>query len=202
MKRAFFASYDKDDDLLRLARLLYNYGWSLMGSVGTARFLNDHGVPCRDISQIIGPMMLRHRIVTLDRKIFAGLLAKSEEDITELHTLGILPIDLVYVRLFPIEKTIQSKYVTVAEVAEDMDLGGPVILRAAIKGRRLALCNPDQIDDLHAWLKEGGTKKDFQTLFLRFAAEAARHVADHTEASAKYWEAQAAADTGASATNR
>ncbi|HUO50033.1 MAG TPA: hypothetical protein VMU25_00445 [Candidatus Paceibacterota bacterium] len=199
MRRAFFACYEKDDSLVRIARLLYNYGWSLMGTVGTARFLNENGVPCRDVSQIIGPMMLRHRIVTLDRKIFAGLLAKSDEDITELHTLGILPIDLVYIRLFPIQKTIANPRAGVAEVAEDMDLGGPVILSAAVKGGRLALCDPNQIDDLESWLKQGGKKQDCEKLFFKFAATATRYVADHIEMSAQYWERQEAIHMGTSA---
>lgn len=196
MRRAFFASYEKDESLLRLGRLLYNYGWNLLGSVGTARYLNDNGIPCRDVSQIIGPMMLRHRIVTLDRKIFAGLLAKTEQDITELHTLGILPIDLVYVRLFPIEQTSRNPHASVAQIAEDMDLGGPAILRAAIKGGRLALSEPKQIDALEAWLKQGGTKQGCRKLFFTYAAAAARYVSDHIETSARFWEQQAAIHTG------
>lgn len=191
MKRALLASYEKDEHLLRLAKLLYGSGWTLMASVGTAKYVNSRSIPCRDISDMIGPPILRHRVVTLARKIYAALLATTKDDMAELDRIGVSPIDLVYVRLYPIQATVADPRSTVDDVIEKTDIGGPTILRAASKGRRLALCNPRQIDELEAWLQGGSKVAEREKLATRFTAEAERYVADHVDASARYWEKQA-----------
>src|SRR5665213_2941765 len=97
MKTALLASYGKDAALLRLGKMLAGKKWQLLGSAGTAKYLNENGVPCRDVAEKIGAPILGHRVVTLSREIYAGLLAATPEDFAELEKQGITSIDLVYV---------------------------------------------------------------------------------------------------------
>ncbi|MCE9586297.1 bifunctional phosphoribosylaminoimidazolecarboxamide formyltransferase/IMP cyclohydrolase, partial [Candidatus Uhrbacteria bacterium] len=145
MKTALLASYTKDEPLIRLGKLLTAHDWSLLGSAGTAKFLNENGIPCRDVAEIVGAPILGHRVVTLSREIHAGLLSR-DEDARELEKLGIPRIDLVYVTLYPLEETIRAGG-TSHDVIEKTDIGGPTLLRAAAKGRRIVLSSPEQIDD-------------------------------------------------------
>ncbi len=189
MKTALLASYGKDEPLLKLGKLLQENGWQLLGSAGTAKYLGQNGIPCRDVADIVGPPILGHRVVTLARKVYAALLA-TPEDFGELDKINVQPISLVYVTLYPLEETI-AKGGSPEEVIEKTDIGGPTLLRAAAKGRRLTLSNPAQIDELEAWMKGGCKDEAREKLVTRFAAAAERRVADYVGASASYWEKQA-----------
>jgi len=186
-KTALLASYAKDEPLLRLGRLLVQNGWTLLGSAGTTKYLNENGVSCRDVAETVGPPILGHRVVTLAREIYAGLLA-TDSDGTELERLGIPRIDLVYVTLYPLEETIADTASTPADVIEKTDIGGPTLLRAAAKGRRLALSNPEQIGELESWFSHGCPENEREQMKLRFAAAAERRVAEYVDASTRYWE--------------
>lgn len=188
MKTALLASYEKDDALARLGKLLTDSKWTLLGSAGTAKYLNENKVPCRDVAEIVGAPILGHRVVTLSRELHAGLLA-TDADQAELDKLGVPRIDLVYVTLYPLEQTIASG-ASQAEVIEKTDIGGPTLLRAAAKGGRLALSSPSQIDELEAWLKWSMPEEEREKLAMRFAAAAERRVADYVDTSAKYWESK------------
>ena len=185
---ALLASYEKDSALLRLGRLLKDKGWALLGSAGTAKFLNEKGIPCKDVAEKVGPPILGHRVVTLSREIHAGLLASTKEDFEELKRLGIEPIDLVYVTLYPLEKTLSDAATTEDEVIQQTDIGGPTLLRSAAKGRRIVLSNPSQIDALEQWLSRGAPEEEKKNMIARFAADAERRVANYVDASASYWE--------------
>ncbi|MDP3965181.1 MAG: hypothetical protein Q8Q13_00065 [bacterium] len=188
MKAALLTSYAKDEPLLRLAKILAKNGWNILGSAGTVSFLKENGVPCKDVADIVGPPILGHRVVTLSREIYAGLLAATKEDFAELERLHISNIDLVYVNLYPLEKETQNPQATPESVLEKTDIGGPTLLRAAAKGRRLALSNPSQIDVLEAWFAKGSPEAEREQLALQFATEAERRVADYVSVSADYWE--------------
>lgn len=190
MKTALLASYAKDDHLLRLARLLSENSWSLLGSAGTARFLSQSGIACRDVGDIVGPPILGHRVVTLARKVYASLLAATKGDFDELDRLNVQPVGLVYVTLYPLEETIADPASTDHDVLEKTDIGGPTLLRAAAKGRRITLSDPSQIADVEAWMQGGSNEAEREKLVLRLAAAAERRVADYVAASATYWEAR------------
>ncbi len=143
---------------------------------------------CKDISDTIGPPILGHRVVTLSREIYAGLLAVTDADFKELERLNIPVIDLVYVNLYPLENECKNPQSTPESVLEKTDIGGPTLLRAAAKGRRLALSNPEQIEILEKWFENGCQESEREPMTLRFAAEAERRVADYISASASYWE--------------
>lgn len=186
MKTALLASYGKDESLLRLARLLTAHDWALIGSAGTAKFLSDQSIPCRDVAEMVGPPILGHRVVTLAREIYAALLA-TPADFDELAKIGVQPISLVYVTLYPLEETI-AKGGSPEEVIEKTDIGGPTLLRAAAKGRRLTLSNSAQIEELEAWMNADSPESEHEKLMVKFAAAAERRVAEYVAASASYWE--------------
>ncbi|MDO8514774.1 MAG: hypothetical protein Q7S50_04480 [bacterium] len=188
MKTALLASYEKDAALLRLGRLLTKNSWKLLGSAGTAKYLNENNVACRDVAEIVGKPILGHRVVTLSRELHAGLLS-TDADQAELDKLGVPRIDLVYVTLYPLGKAIDAG-ASQAEVIEKTDIGGPTLLRAAAKGRRVVLSNPAQIDILESWIKNGSPESEREALVTEFAAAAERRVADYVDASARYWESK------------
>jgi phosphoribosylaminoimidazolecarboxamide formyltransferase/IMP cyclohydrolase len=190
MKVALLASYAKDESLLRLGKLLTEQRWSLIASAGTAKYLGENGILCRDVAEMVGRPILGHRVVTLARKVYAALLAVTKDDYQELDNLNIRPISLVYVTLYPLEDTIANTKSTQADVLEKTDIGGPTLLRAAAKGRRITLSSPAQIDTLEEWLKKGSPESEREQLVTRFAAAAERRVADYVAASASYWEKQ------------
>src|SRR5579864_9445162 len=107
MKTALLASYEKDAALVRLGKMLTDAGWGLLGSSGTARYLNENGIKCQDVAEIVGPPILGHRVVTLSRELHAGLLSTDKDEV-ELKQLGVPRIDLVYVTLYPLEEAIAN----------------------------------------------------------------------------------------------
>lgn len=186
MKTALLASYSKDALLLRLARLLIANDYGLLGSAGTTKFLNENSIPCTDVAGLVGPPILGHRVVTLVREIYAALLSRPE-DAGELAKLHITPIDLVFVTLYPLEETI-AKGGTPEDVIEKTDIGGPTLLRAAAKGRRMTLSSPEQVIELEGWFAKGAPESEREHMVLKFAAAAERRVAEYVRTSAEYWE--------------
>src|SRR3989344_3506201 len=187
-RTALITSYEKNEAVVRLAKTLTKNGWNILGSAGTTSYLKGHGIACKDVADIVGPPILGHRVVTLSREIYAGLLATTDADFAELERLHIARIDLVYVNLYPLEKETQTPQAPPESVLEKTDIGGPTLLRAAAKGRRLALSNPQQIEALEKWIANGSPEAEREQIILRFAAEAERRVADYVSASASYWE--------------
>ena len=190
MKTALLASYAKDEPLLRFARLLASSGYTLLGSAGTTKFLNENSISCTDVATIVGPPILGHRVVTLAREIYAGLLAATEEDFKELEQMGIKPIDLVYVTLYPLEEAIADPKATPKNVIEKTDIGGPTLLRAAAKGRRVTVSDPRQIDAVVELLSGDLSEKEQEHILTQLAAAAERRVASYVAASAAYLEAR------------
>ena len=152
--------------------------------------MNENGIACKDVAEIVGAPILGHRVVTLSREIHAGLLSR-DEDADELKKLGIPRIDLVYVTLYPLEDTIADPSSSTQDVIDKTDIGGPTLLRAAAKGRRLTLSNPAQIDALEIFIKGGSPESAREELVVRLAAAAERCVADYVATSASYWEKRA-----------
>src|SRR5690349_1398762 len=108
-KTALLSAYDKTG-LEEFAFKLVSLGWNLLGSAGTAKYLNEKGIKTRDVAEIVGPPILGHRVVTLSRELHAALLAtESVEDQAELDRLGVPRIDLVYVNLYPLEAEVAKE---------------------------------------------------------------------------------------------
>ena len=152
IERALISTYDKTD-LLDLANTLVNCGVEILSTGGTARHLRDAGIEIVDVSDYTGfPEMLEGRVKTLHPKIHAGLLAQWDNSahVDQAHANGIKPIDIVICNLYPFEATIAKPDVTLKEAIENIDIGGPTMIRAAAKNYHhvAVLTDPTQYADI------------------------------------------------------
>jgi phosphoribosylaminoimidazolecarboxamide formyltransferase/IMP cyclohydrolase len=184
--RALLSVYDKDG-IVEFAQGLAALGWQIYASGGTARKLGEAGITVTDVSELIGgEAILGHRVVTLSREVYAGLLADRHkaEDVAELSKLGIPLIDLVCVDMYPLEAEIAKPGATTKDVIEQTDIGGPTLLRAAAKGRRIVLSAPEQRGQVLAWLRQD--RPDEEAFLEELAARAEYEVTRYTLTLAKY----------------
>ena len=122
-----------------LARELSNFNVEIISTGGTAKTLRDSGITVRDISEITGfPEMMDGRVKTLHPRVHGALLAirDNPDHIAALQQHGIEPIDLVVVNLYPFAETIRREGVTREEAIEQIDIGGPAMIRSAAKNSR------------------------------------------------------------------
>jgi phosphoribosylaminoimidazolecarboxamide formyltransferase/IMP cyclohydrolase len=182
MKIALFSAYQKTQALADFAGALKERGWDILASAGTVKFLMEQGIASTDVATIVGAPILGHRVVTLSREIHAGLLARPE-DAAELERLGIRRIDLVYVDLYPLQEEIARPGATEESVIEKTDIGGPTMLRAAAKGRRITLSNPSQFAAALQYIDGGKEDKKY---LASLAAQAEQLVAEYCAASGEF----------------
>ncbi len=122
--------------VVEFAKRLQDMGIKIFSTGGTAKSLRDSGVSVTEISEYTGfPEMLDGRVKTLHPKVHGGILARRDNpgDMSALAAHGIMSIDLVVVNLYPFEKTVAKPGVTFDEAIENIDIGGPTMLRAAAK---------------------------------------------------------------------
>ena len=156
--RALLSVHDKEG-VLELARALHGRGVEIISTGGTARYLQEAGIPVRAVSEVTGfPEILGGRVKTLHPHIHGAILAKreDEEQMRQLAELGLTPIDLVVVNLYPFEKTIARPECSRAEALENIDIGGPCMIRASAKNYPgvAVLTGPEQYADFLRQLDE------------------------------------------------
>jgi phosphoribosylaminoimidazolecarboxamide formyltransferase/IMP cyclohydrolase len=158
IRRALLSVYDKAG-LADFARGLAGLGVELLASSGTAQLLADERIPATPLEQLTGfGELLGHRVVTLHPAVHGGILARRDvpEDMAELRAHGIEPIDLVCVNLYPFERTVGRLDVAWEDAIEQIDIGGPALLRAAAKNHAhvVSVCRPEDyepvLDELRA----------------------------------------------------
>ena len=135
IERALISVYDKTG-IVDLARELASLGIEIVSTGGTSGLLRDSGIPVRDISDLTGwPEMLGGRVKTLHPKVHGGILFQrgKPEDRKQAAGHGIVPIDLVVVNLYPFLATAAKPGVTAEELVENIDIGGPAMVRSAAK---------------------------------------------------------------------
>src|SRR5262249_52912684 len=137
-------------------------GIEILSTGGTAKLLRDAGVRVRDVSDVTGfPEMLDGRVKTLHPKIHGGILARRDlpDHLAAIERHGIEPIDLVVIGLYPFEATIARPDVTRDEAIEQIDVGGPAMIRAAAKNHASVgvVTDPSQYDLVLAELRASGT---------------------------------------------
>ncbi|MFN8223210.1 MAG: bifunctional phosphoribosylaminoimidazolecarboxamide formyltransferase/IMP cyclohydrolase [Gaiellales bacterium] len=160
VRRALLSAYDKTG-VLAFAKALYELGVELVASGGTAELIAGDGLPVTTVADLTGmPELLGHRVVTLHPGVHGGILARRdvETDLADLEMHGIATIDLVYVNLYPFERTVSRLDVEWAEAIEQIDIGGPAMLRAAAKNHAFVvpLCRPDDFELVLLQLRAGG----------------------------------------------
>jgi phosphoribosylaminoimidazolecarboxamide formyltransferase/IMP cyclohydrolase len=135
IERALLSVYDKEG-LVELARALAGAGVEILSTGGTAQALAQDGLKVVEVADYTGaPQILDGRVKTLHPKIHAGLLFRrdSDEHVRQMRELGFGPIDLLAVNLYPFEAAVARPGVTLDEAVENIDIGGPCLLRAAAK---------------------------------------------------------------------
>ncbi len=158
IKRALISVSDKTG-ILELAKELNKFGVEILSTGGTAKILRENNIPVKEVSEYTGfPEMLDGRVKTLHPKIHAGLLALREnsEHMKTLNEHNIGLIDMVVVNLYPFEKTISKPGVKIEEVIENIDIGGPSMLRSAAKNHQsvVVICNPGRYSQVIDELKK------------------------------------------------
>ena len=146
-KRALISVFVKDG-ILDLAASLKNADWEILSTGGTAKFLTENGINVTDVSEVTGfPECLDGRVKTLHPKIHAGILAMREnaEHMKKIEELGVTPIDMICVNLYPFFEKVQAK-LTFEETVEFIDIGGPTMLRAAAKNFQDVIVLTDPAD--------------------------------------------------------
>jgi len=190
--RAILAVYDKSG-VAEFGRGLHELGWELVATGGTARVLREAELPVTDVSELTGsPEMLGGRVKTLHPKLHGGLLYRRglAEDEAEVERYQIPAIDLVACNLYPFVETVTDGEPTLAEALEEIDIGGPAMIRAAAKNHPsvVPLIDPGDYDATLEALRAARGLADGVDAGTRrqLAAKAFQHVAHYDTAIAEY----------------
>lgn len=191
--RALVSVSDKEG-VVDFAKALRRLGWEVIATGGTMKLLRESGVEVINISDVTGfPEICDGRVKTLHPKVHGGLLARRD-DASHMKALadnGIGLIDMVCVNLYPFRRTIAREGVTMAEAIENIDIGGPSMLRSAAKNCKdvTVVCDPADYDRIIAEIEAGGNTTEKTRLEL--SAKAYTHTAEYDACIATYMRAQA-----------
>lgn len=187
-RRALISVFDKTG-IVDFARGLVKYGVEILSTGGTLKVLAEAGVPVIGVSQVTGfPEILDGRVKTLHPVIHGGLLAKRDQRShqEQLAEHGITPIDFLVVNLYPFQQTIAKPDVTYDEAIENIDIGGPAMLRAAAKNHAYLTVLVDPAD-YEAVLERISRQEEIDdSIRQRLAAKAFRHTAAYDALIANY----------------
>ncbi len=187
MPRALISVSDKRA-IVSFAQGLVNLGWEIVSTGGTAAALSAAGVPVLAVDSVTGfPELLDGRVKTLHPRIHAGLLARRDlpEHVAALAEHGITPIDLVAVNLYPFQTTIAKPDVPFEDAVENIDVGGPSMLRSAAKNHEsvIPVVDPTDYGRVLSLLRQGGVPAEVRR---ELAAKVFAHTADYDTAIARY----------------
>src|SRR5216117_839532 len=158
--RALLSVSDKRG-IVDFARQLVELRWEIVSTGGTAEAVRREGIPVVLVEQVTGfPEMMDGRVKTLHPKVHGGLLARRDNsgDLAAMQQHGITPIDLVAVNLYPFRETVAKPETTLAQAIEQIDIGGPSMLRSAAKNHQsvIVIVDPDDYPSIITRLKDGG----------------------------------------------
>ncbi len=167
IKRALISVSDKSG-LEPMVRQLHGKGVEILSTGGTAGFIRQLEIPVVDVSEFTGfPELFEGRIKTLHPKVHGGLLYRrdEEEDVAQAEENGIVAIDMVVVNLYPFEETIANGEVTLDEAIEQIDIGGPSMLRSAAKNYQsvTVVVDPEDYEGILVELDENDGKTTLKT---------------------------------------
>src|SRR5687768_7908 len=189
LRRALISVSDKSG-LAELAQALAEAGVQIFSTGGTRKFLVEQGIEVHEVAAYTGfPEMMDGRVKTLHPKIFGGILARRDvpEDLHSADEHGIKLFDLVVVNLYPFEQTVAKPGVTPAESIENIDIGGPSLVRAAAKNHAFVAIatEPGQYGEILSELRAGGGTA--LALRQRLAAAAYAHTAAYDAAISSWF---------------
>ena len=177
-------SVSNKEGIVELASSLhYDYNYDLISSGGTAKVIADADIPVSKVSEYTGsPEILSGRVKTLHPKVHGGILAQRGNPSHDLdrQANGIGLIDIVVVNLYPFQATVAKEGVTWADAIENIDIGGPTMVRSAAKNHAHVsiLTNPEQYDIFVEALKDGSV----DDMRPQLALEAFKHTAEYDAA--------------------
>jgi phosphoribosylaminoimidazolecarboxamide formyltransferase/IMP cyclohydrolase len=189
VERALISVSDKSG-VVDLAKALADMEVEILSTGGTARTLRQNGIEIMDVSDYTGfPEMLDGRVKTLHPKIHGGILGQREnpEHVKTMNKHGINPIDMVVVNLYPFEATVAKPNCTMEEAIENIDIGGPSMIRSAAKNYRdvAVVVDPGDYEDLISELRTNDGKISAQTRF-RLAKKVFHMTAEYDTAISNY----------------
>ena len=188
IKRALISVSNKEG-VVELARQLHEAGVEIVSTGGTMKAIKEAGIPVTYVSDVTGfPEIMDGRVKTLNPYIHGGILAvrDNEKHISEMEEHKITGIDLVVVNLYPFKETIAKPNVGLAEAIENIDIGGPAMIRAAAKNFKFVtvVTNPARYAAIAEQVKATGEVDDKTRMQL--AQEAFAHTADYDTAIKNY----------------
>ncbi|MDR0380866.1 MAG: bifunctional phosphoribosylaminoimidazolecarboxamide formyltransferase/IMP cyclohydrolase [Oscillospiraceae bacterium] len=186
-RRALFSVSDKTG-VVELARRVSALGYEIVSTGGTAAALRAGGVPVVGISEITGfPECLGGRLKTLHPFVHGGILAMRDnpDHMAQLELLGIEPIDIVVINLYPFKQTILKEGVQLAEAIENIDIGGPTMIRSAAKNWQdvVVVIDPIDYEMVADALEEGGVSRETR---FALASKVFEHTAHYDALIAEY----------------
>lgn len=188
MKYALLSVSDKAG-IVEFAKILAQFGYNILATGKTAQLLSENKVPNTEISDFTGfPEIFEGRVKTLHPKVFGGILMRNEEnDINQAKQNSIFPIEIVCVNLYPFKETIKKENVSLEQIIENIDIGGPSLLRAAAKNYKYVsvLTSPNQYRDFIEKLNNNSLDEPYR---LNLAYQAFSHTADYDVSIANYFE--------------
>jgi len=191
IQRAIISVTDKTG-VLDFAKSLSKFGVEILSTGGTARALREGGLPVMDISEYTGfPEMMDGRVKTLHPKVHGGLLGLRDnpDHVKMMEQHDIVPIDMLVVNLYQFEKTVARQGVTLDEAIENIDIGGPSMLRSSAKNFRhvTVIVDPSDYEVILKEMEETGGETGLKTRF-RLAKKVFRLTHEYDGAISRYLE--------------
>jgi phosphoribosylaminoimidazolecarboxamide formyltransferase/IMP cyclohydrolase len=192
IKQALISVSDKTG-VLEFARALSEMGVNILSTGGTAKLLAEHGVQVTEVADYTGfPEMLDGRVKTLHPKVHGGILARRDfpEHMAALQQHGIPNIDMVVVNLYPFQQTVAKEHCALEDAIENIDIGGPAMLRSSAKNHKdvIVLCDPADYAGVLAQLQAGQGEVGYETKFM-LAKKVFAHTAQYDGAITNYFTA-------------
>lgn len=186
VRRALLSVSEKTD-LLPFARSLRDLGIELISTGGTARLLSENHIAVTEVSDVTGfPEMMDGRVKTLHPLIHGGILGRRDQDTEVMQAHGIAPIDLIVVNLYPFAQTVARPDCPLEDAIENIDIGGPTMIRAAAKNHRdvaVIVSRDDYATVLECLSLHGGLSAEHR---FKLAVKAFEHTAAYDAAIANY----------------
>jgi phosphoribosylaminoimidazolecarboxamide formyltransferase/IMP cyclohydrolase len=160
IRRVIISVSDKNG-ILDFSKELTQMGAEIISTGGTYKLLKDNGIPVKEVAEVTGfPEMLDGRVKTLHPMLHGGILARRDlpEHMAAIKDKGIIPVDMVVVNLYPFRETVLKEGAKYEDIVENIDIGGPSMIRAAAKNYRsvAVVTNPDQYSAILEELRTGG----------------------------------------------
>jgi phosphoribosylaminoimidazolecarboxamide formyltransferase / IMP cyclohydrolase len=189
VRRALLSVSDKTG-LAEFARALAGFGVEILSTGGTAKALREAGLVVRDVSEVTDfPEMMDGRVKTLHPRVHGGILAVRDnpEHLRAMAEHGIEPIDMVVINLYPFEQTVAREGTTLAEAVEQIDIGGPAMVRSAAKNFRdvAVVVSPEDYEEVAEEMRANGGSLSFETR-LSLAFSAFNHTSEYDGAICGY----------------